>query len=83
MLSQVTGFPLPGYRLQRYDKNKRCTSFQASLGRYTFYFYRIDCLYAYIIPIPAPPAGIAGVSSLMEATTDSVVSKVEATLVAF
>ena len=37
----------------------------------------------YIIPIP--PAGIAGagVSSLMSATTDSVVSKVEATLVAF
>lgn len=35
----------------------------------------------YIIPIPAPPAGIAGVSSLIFATTDSVVSNVEATLV--
>ena len=33
--------------------------------------------------MPAPPAGIAGVSSLIEATTDSVVSNVEATLVAF
>ena len=38
----------------------------------------------YIIPIPAPaPAGIAGVSSLIFATTDSVVNNVEATLVAF
>jgi len=36
----------------------------------------------YIIPIP-PPAGIAGVSSLMLATADSVVRKVEATEVAF
>lgn len=36
----------------------------------------------YIMPIP-PPAGIAGASSLMEETTDSVVSNVEATLVAF
>ena len=39
---------------------------------------------AYIMPIPgAPPAGIAGAGSLMSATTDSVVNKVEATLVAF
>ena len=39
---------------------------------------------AYIIPpMPAPPAGIAGVSSLMLATTLSVVSSVLATLVAF
>lgn len=30
-----------------------------------------------------PPAGIGGTGSLMEATTDSVVSSVEATLVAF
>lgn len=38
----------------------------------------------YIIPIPpAPPAGIAGTSSLIFATTDSVVSNVEATDVAF
>ena len=37
----------------------------------------------YIIPIPAPPAGIAGASSLMFATTDSVVNSVDATLVAF
>ena len=37
----------------------------------------------YIIPMPpAPPAG-AGVSSLMFATTDYVVSRVLATLVAF
>lgn len=39
---------------------------------------------AYIIPMPgAPPAGIAGVSSLILATTDSVVNRVDATLVAF
>ena len=38
----------------------------------------------YIIPMPpAPPAGIAGSGSLMFATTDSVVSRVLATLVAF
>ena len=36
----------------------------------------------YIIPIP-PPAGIAGASDLIVATTDSVVNKVDATLVAF
>ena len=34
-------------------------------------------------PIPAPPAGIAGVSSLIEATTDSVVNNVLATEHAF
>ena len=33
--------------------------------------------------MPAPPAGIAGASSLILATTDSVVRSVEATLVAF
>ena len=38
----------------------------------------------YIMPMPpAPPAGIAGTSSLMFATTDSVVSSVDATEVAF
>ena len=37
----------------------------------------------YIIPIPGLPAGIAGSSFLIEATQLSVVSKVEATLVAF
>jgi chaperonin GroL len=38
----------------------------------------------YIIPMPpAPPAGIAGASSFILATTDSVVNKVDATLVAF
>lgn len=37
----------------------------------------------YIIPPIPPPAGIAGVSSLMLATADSVVSSVDATLVAF
>ena len=38
----------------------------------------------YIIPSPpSAPAGIAGVSSLIVATTDSVVSRVDATLVAF
>lgn len=39
--------------------------------------------FSYIIPPIPPPAGIAGVSSLMLATTDSVVSSVLATLVAF
>ena len=38
---------------------------------------------AYIIPPMPAPAGIAGVSSLMLATADSVVRNVEATLVAF
>lgn len=38
---------------------------------------------AYIIPPMPAPAGAAGVSSLMFATTDSVVRRVEATLVAF
>ena len=38
---------------------------------------------AYIIPIPAgAPAGIAGASSLIFATTDSVVNNVESTDVA-
>ncbi len=37
----------------------------------------------YIIPIPGAPAGIAGAGSLISATTDSVVSRVDATLVAF
>ena len=40
-------------------------------------------VYDYIIPIPAPPAGIAGASSLMFATADSVVRSVDATDVAF
>ena len=35
------------------------------------------------MPMPGLPAGIAGVSSLIFATTDSVVSKVAATEVAF
>ena len=37
----------------------------------------------YIIPMPGFPAGTAGASSLISATTDSVVRSVEATLVAF
>ena len=46
--------------------------------------YIRESILNYIIPIPpAPPAGIAGVSSLIFATTDSVVSKVDATEVAF
>lgn len=47
-----------------------------------FYFFHILLRIDYIIPIP-PPAGIGGTSSLMFATTDSVVRSVEATLVAF
>lgn len=43
-----------------------------------------ESLCVYIIPMPPPPiGGIAGVSSLMSATTDSVVSRVDATEVAF
>ena len=38
---------------------------------------------AYIIPIPGPPAGIAGAGSLMVATAASVVRKLDATDVAF
>lgn len=47
--------------------------------------YNATVMSDYIIPpIPgAPPAGIAGVSSLIFATADSVVSNVEATDVAF
>ena len=37
----------------------------------------------YIIPPMPPPGGIIGVSSLILATTDSVVKRVDATLVAF
>ncbi len=48
------------------------------LGRRLFLSLRF-----YIIPMPGLPAGIAGASSLMFATTDSVVSSVDATLVAF
>ena len=52
--------------------------------RQQFFIFLIKVCAAYIIPMPpAPPAGIAGVSSLMLATTDSVVSNVLATLVAF
>ena len=45
----------------------------------------VPLMTSYIIPPmpPMPPAGIAGASSLILATTDSVVSNVEATLVAF
>ena len=45
----------------------------------------VPLMTCYIIPPmpPIPPAGIAGASSLIFATTDSVVSNVEATLVAF
>ena len=43
----------------------------------------LTAFYYIMPPIPGPPAGIAGVSSLMVATTDSVVSSVDATLVAF
>ena len=45
--------------------------------------YLYLCYLNYIIPIPGLPAGIAGSSFLIVATTDSVVSNVEATLVAF
>ena len=47
------------------------------------YFRTVPSHIFYIMPIPAPPAGIAGVSSLIVATTDSVVKSVDATLVAF
>jgi len=50
--------------------------------RQPHHIYLIPC-FDYIIPIPGAPPGIAGASSLILATTDSVVNKVEATLVAF
>ena len=46
-------------------------------------FFRFLYGFYYIIPPIPPPAGIAGASSLIFATTDSVVSRVDATLVAF
>ena len=48
-----------------------------------FVFFCTRSLNAYIIPPMPAPAGIAGAGSLMVATTDSVVSRVLATLVAF
>lgn len=59
-----------------------CRNTCASSGSVHILYIRLVAN-AYIpIPIP-PPAGIAGVSSLIFATTDSVVRSVEATLVAF
>ena len=67
--------------LRKYEKKARAHA-QASLAWALAFF--LPGIRAYIIPIPAPaPAGIAGVSSLMSATTDSVVSSVEAMDVAF
>ena len=43
----------------------------------------LKILLHYIIPMPGFPAGIGGISSLIFATTDSVVRSVLATLVAF
>lgn len=54
---------------------------QINLHRNSFFVWLV--LNAYIIPPMPAPAGIAGVSSLMLATADSVVRNVEATLVAF
>ncbi len=53
-------------------------------ARFQTSFLVHDSAYAYIIP-PMPPAGIAGAgtSSLISATADSVVRKVDATEVAF
>ena len=48
-----------------------------------FYLSAPKLFNAYIIPMPGLPAGIAGAGSLISATTDSVVNKVDATLVAF
>ena len=63
--------------------NKKKTPRQRSFQKFHTLYIRGNDLH-YIMPIPAPaPAGIAGVSSLMLATTDSVVSSVDATLVAF
>lgn len=48
-----------------------------------FYYAEPNLPVSYIIPPIPPPAGIAGASSLIFATTDSVVRRVDATLVAF
>lgn len=45
--------------------------------------YLHESLCVYIIPMPPPIGGAAGVSSLISATTDSVVNNVDATEVAF
>ena len=45
--------------------------------------YLHESLCVYIIPMPPPIGGAAGVSSLISATTDSVVNNVDATDVAF
>lgn len=59
--------------------------FSASRTTHGCLFLFLRCSGNYIIPMPPPmpPAGIAGASSLMSATTDSVVRNVEATDVAF
>jgi hypothetical protein len=48
-----------------------------------FIFYVLWLYAIYIMPPIPPPAGIGGTSSLMLATTDSVVRSVEATEHAF
>lgn len=50
---------------------------------YSCFLQQFILTFIYIIPIPAPGFGIAGSSDLILATTDSVVNKVDATLVAF
>ena len=65
-------------------QNKKRLSVASKLAP-TIFFYFVPRLVAnaYIIPPMPAPAGIAGASSLIVATTDSVVRSVEATLVAF
>ena len=62
-------------------QTKKESRVQINLHRNSFFVWLV--LNAYIIPPMPAPAGIAGVSSLMLATADSVVRNVEATLVAF
>ncbi len=77
-ISRVTGLrPIS----KREDLRSTTCKHVSTLG---LLFLLHDSAYAYIIP-PIPPAGIAGagVSSLISATADSVVRKVDATDVAF
>ena len=66
--------------------NKKTAAVSCKHGRLPSFSNLVSsspALFYHIIPPMPAPAGAAGVSSLMFATTDSVVSKVEATLVAF
>lgn len=77
---------LAGYGASQHRNRKRqpCVVFcEQNHDGCLFLFLRCSGYYIIPMPPPMPPAGIAGASSLMSATTDSVVRNVEATDVAF